>query len=163
AVDTARAQIAAAQLNLEFTHVTAPLEGRIGTHQVSIGNLVIGSVNGSSDELATIVSLKPIRFVFDMSESEYLAYQRAAAEGRLVSQRDGRVPAFVKLSDETTWAHQGFLDFVDNQLDRNSGTIRARAPFSNDDLFLTPGPFGRLRLPGSDRHSAILIPDSAVV
>jgi RND family efflux transporter MFP subunit len=163
AVDTARAQIAAAQLNLEFTHVTAPLEGRIGAHQVSIGNLIIGSANGASDELATIVSLKPIRFVFDMSESEYLAYQRAVAEGRLASQRDGHVPAFVKLSDEKTWAHEGYLDFVDNQVDRDSGTIRARAQFPNADLFITPGTFGRLRLPGSDPHSAILIPDSAIV
>ena len=84
-----------------------------------------------------------------MSESDYLAYQRAVTEGRLASQRDGHVPAYVKLTDEKTWAHKGFLDFVDNQVDRDSGTIRARAQFPNADLFITPGQFGRIRIPGS--------------
>jgi RND family efflux transporter MFP subunit len=162
-VETARAAIAAAQLNLEFTHVTAPLDGRMGAHQVSIGNLVIGSDNGTSDVLASLVSLKPIRFVFDMSENEYIAYQRAVSQGRLKANLTGAIPAYVKLSDETTWAHQGFLDFVDNQIDRNSGTIRVRAQFPNSDLFIAPGTFGRLRLPASDPHPAILIPDAAIV
>jgi RND family efflux transporter MFP subunit len=163
AVDTANAAIAAAKLNLEFTHVTAPLDGRTGAHQVSIGNLIGGGSNGASDVLTTIVSLKPIYFIFDMSESQYLAYQRAIVEGRLASQRSGTVPAFVKLSDEQDWKHQGWLDFVDNQIDRSSGTIRVRAQFPNSNLFIAPGTFGRLRLPGSDPHPAILIPDSAVV
>jgi RND family efflux transporter MFP subunit len=73
------------------------------------------------------------------------------------------VPAFVKLSDEQGWKHEGWLDFVDNQIDRSSGTIRVRAQFPNSDLFIAPGTFGRLRLPGSDPHPAVLIPDSAVV
>ena len=163
AVAAARAAIAAAELNLEFTRVTAPLEGRIGAHQVSIGNLIGGSANGTSDILATIVSLKPIHFIFDMSESQYLAYERAVADGRLVSQRSGKVPAYVKLSDETGWVHEGSLDFVDNQIDRTSGTMRVRAVFPNAYLFISPGTFGRLRLPGSEPHKAILIPDSAVV
>ncbi len=161
--DAARAAIASAELNLEFTHVIAPIDGRIGAHQVSIGNLIGGGSSGSSDVLATIVSLKPIHFVFDMSESSFLAYQRAIAEGRLASQRSGTVPAYVKLSDEKGWPHEGWLDFVDNRIDPSSGTIRVRAQFPNSDLFITPGAFGRLRLPGSEPHPAILIPDSAVV
>lgn len=163
AVDAAHAAIASAELNLEFTHVTAPIDGRIGAHQVSIGNLIGGGSTGSADVLTTIVSLKPIYFIFDMAEDQYLAYQRAVAEGRLASQRSGTVPAFVKLSDEESWKHEGWLDFVDNQIDRSSGTIRVRAQFPNSDLFITPGTFGRLRLPGSDPHEAILVPDSAIV
>src|SRR5262245_22340262 len=162
-VQTAQAAIAAAQLNLQFTHVTAPLDGRMGAHQVSVGNLIIGSTSGSSDVLATLVSLKPIRFVFDMSESDYIAYQRAVSEGRLKANLTGALPAYVKLSDETGWPHKGFLDFVDNQIDRNSGTIRVRAQFPNADLFIAPGTFGRLRLPASEPYPAILIPDAAIV
>jgi RND family efflux transporter MFP subunit len=163
-VDTAHAAIAAAELNLDFTRVTAPIDGRIGAHQISIGNLIGGGgTSGTSDVLTTIVSLKPIHFIFQMSENEYLAYQRAIHEGRLAAQTSGKVPAFVKLSDETTWAHQGRLDFVDNQIDRGSGTITVRAEFPNADLFIAPGTFGRLRLPGSDPHPALLIPDSAIV
>ncbi len=162
-VDTARAAIAAAELNLDFTRVTAPIDGRIGAHQISIGNLIGGGTSGTSDVLTTIVSLKPIHFIFQMSENEYLAYQRAIHEGRLAAQTSGKVPAFVKLSDETAWAHQGRLDFVDNQIDRGSGTITVRAEFPNADLFIAPGTFGRLRLPGSDPHPALLIPDSAIV
>ena len=162
-VETAKAAIAAAQLNLDFTHITAPLDGRMGTHLVSIGNLVIGNTTGSSDVLATIVSLKPIRFIFDMSENEYLAYQRAVVEKRLKVNLTGAIPAYVKLADETSWAHAGYLDFVDNQIDPGSGTIRIRAQFPNADLFIAPGTFGRLRLPASDPYPAILIPDAAIV
>ena len=162
-VDTAKAAIAAAQLNLDFTHITAPLDGRMGTHLVSIGNLVVGNTTGSSDVLATIVSLKPIRFIFDMSENEYLAYQRAVAEKRLKVNLTGAIPAYVKLADETSWAHAGYIDFVDNQIDPGSGTIRIRAQFPNADLFIAPGTFGRLRLPASDPYPAILIPDAAIV
>ncbi|HKF63097.1 MAG TPA: efflux RND transporter periplasmic adaptor subunit [Dongiaceae bacterium] len=162
-VETAKAAIAAAQLNLDFTHITAPLDGRMGTHLVSIGNLVMGNTTGSSDVLATIVSLKPIRFIFDMSENEYLAYQRAVAEKRLKVNLTGAIPAYVKLADETSWAHADYLDFVDNQIDPGSGTIRIRAQFPNADLFIAPGTFGRLRLPASDPYPAILIPDAAIV
>ncbi len=143
--------------------MTAPIDGRIGAHLVSIGNLITGGSAGSADILATIVSLSPIHFVFDMSESQYLAYQRAVSEGRLVSQRSGTVPAYVKLADERDWKHAGWLDFVDNQIDPTSGTMRVRAKFLNSDHFIAPGTFGRLRLPGSEPHMAVLIPDSAVV
>jgi len=162
ALDTAHAALRSAELDLEFTRITAPVTGRISQHQVSIGNLVDGGATGATTLLTTIVSLDPIHFLFDMSESDYLAYQRAVARGALSSTR-GSLPAEIHLTDEKTWTRKGSLDFVDNSVDRSAGTIRARAVFANPDFFITPGQFGRLRLPGSERYKAILIPDSAVV
>ena len=93
-----------------------------------------------------------------MSESDYLSYQRAVQAGLLKSASDGTVTSFVRLADETGWPHEGHLDFIDNQLDRGAGTIRARAVFANASHLLTPGEFGRIRVPGSEPHQAILIP-----
>ena len=166
AVATVKADEAAvvqAKLNLEFTHISAPVGGRIGSHQVSLGNLILGGTSGSLTLLTTIVSLDPIWFNFDMSESDYLSYQRAVQAGLLKSASDGTVTSFVRLADETGWPHEGHLDFIDNQLDRGAGTIRARAVFANASHLLTPGEFGRIRVPGSEPHQAILIPDAAVV
>ncbi|HLI10921.1 MAG TPA: efflux RND transporter periplasmic adaptor subunit [Alphaproteobacteria bacterium] len=152
-----------ARLNLEFTHITAPMSGRISSHQVSIGNLVIGGPTGTTTLLTTIVSLDPIYFVFDMSEADYLEYQRAVATGELKSTRDESVPVQLKLADERDWLHDGHMDFLDNQINRGSGTIRARAIFPNPGFLMTPGQFGRARVPGSGPHEAILVPDSAIV
>jgi RND family efflux transporter MFP subunit len=163
ALDSARAAVRSAELDLEFTHITAPVTGRVGRHQVSIGNLINGGANGTTTLLTTIVSLDPIHFFFDMSEGDYLAYQRAVAGGRLGSTRESSLVVGVRLTDETEWKRQGILDFIDNSVDRGAGTIRARAVFANQDLFITPGQFGRIRIPGSERYEAILIPDSALV
>ncbi len=162
-LEGAKATVRSAQLDLEFSHITAPLDGRISSHQVSIGNLVIGStVTATPTLLTTIVSLDPIYVYFDMSEADLLAYQRAVAGGKLKSAREGGVVAEARLDDETGWPHKGRLDFLDNEVDRGSGTIRARARFANTDLFITPGQFGRLRLPASERHMALLLPDAAI-
>ncbi len=165
AADTqvATAAINAAKLNLEFTQVTAPVSGRISAHRVSVGNLVTGGESGGSTLLTTIVSLDPIHFDFDMSEADFLAYQRAAAAGRLKSNRDSGIVVSAHLMDETDWRLQGTLDFVDNAVDRTAGTIRARAVFPNPDHLITPGQFGRIRIPGSDPYDAVLIPDSAIL
>ncbi|HLN10204.1 MAG TPA: efflux RND transporter periplasmic adaptor subunit [Xanthobacteraceae bacterium] len=166
AIATVKADDAAvvqAKLNLEFTHVTAPVDGRIGSHQVSIGNLIVGGSTGTLTLLTTIVSLDPIWFNFDMSESDYLGYQRAIQAGLMTSEQGGAVQAFVRLVDEKGWPHEGHMDFIDNQINRGAGTIRARAIFPNKSLFLTPGEFGRIRVPGSEPHQAILIPDAAIV
>ncbi len=163
ALETARAASRSAELDLEFSHITAPVSGRVSQHLVSIGNLVSGGATGTPTLLTTIVSLDPIHFFFDMSEADFLAYQRAVASGRLGSTRDSSLIAEVRLADETAWKRQGILDFVDNSVDRSAGTIRARAVFANPDFFITSGQFGRLRLPGSERYEAILIPDSALV
>jgi RND family efflux transporter MFP subunit len=165
AADTqvATAAINAAKLNLEFTQVTAPVTGRISAHRVSVGNLVTGGESGNTTLLTTIVSLDPIHFDFDMSEADFLAYQRAAAAGRLKSNRDSGIVVSAHLMDETDWRLQGTLDFVDNAVDRTAGTIRARAVFPNSAQLITPGQFGRIRIPGSDPYDAVLIPDSAIL
>jgi RND family efflux transporter MFP subunit len=164
ALQTAEAAIRQAQLDLEFSHITAPISGRISNHLVSVGNLVSGGVNITTPTLlTTIVSLDPIWFYFDMSEADYMAYRRAVSEGRIPSARDaGGTQAEVRLDDERDWKRQGRIDFFDNQVDRSSGTIRVRATFPNPDLFITPGEFGRLRLPISQPHVAMLIPDAAI-
>ncbi|MGQ9368770.1 efflux RND transporter periplasmic adaptor subunit [Azospirillum sp. ST 5-10] len=162
-VEVAKAGLRTAQLDLSFTRITAPLGGRISRREVSVGNLVVGGAVGSTTLLTTIVSLDPIHFEFDLSESDYVAYQRAAARGLLRSQRDGTVKVQGRLFDETAWSLDGTLDFVDNRVNRSSGTIRLRATFPNPNGTLTPGQFGRLWLPGSETYVGTLIPDSAVV
>jgi RND family efflux transporter MFP subunit len=159
ATETAKAAIRDAQLDLEFSQVTAPLTGRIGAHLVSIGNLVSGSREGSgaSTLLATIVSLDPIYLDFDMSEAEYRAYQRAHGAG---GPRDEVV---ISLDGDDRFDHHGTLDFIDNAVNRSSGTIRARATVSNPDLVITPGQFARLRVPDERPAPALLLPPAAVV
>ncbi|GAB2174849.1 efflux RND transporter periplasmic adaptor subunit [Dongia sp. agr-C8] len=158
----AQSAINAAQLNLDFTRIEAPLDGRIGRHEVSLGNLIMGGDGGETTLLTTIVSLDPIRLVFDMSESDYLAYQRREQEGKMESKRES-LPVEAHLMDEKDWTLKGKMDFVDNQVDRSSGTIRARAVFPNPGMLITPGQFGRIRITGSEPHEAILIPDAAIV
>jgi RND family efflux transporter MFP subunit len=162
AVATAEAAIHAAQLNLEFARVTAPFSGRIGAHQVSVGSLVFGgSAAASSTLLATIVSLDPIRLDFDMSESDYLAWTRYEQAGA----KDGGVDRTVQasLSDEQGWTRTGVLDFVDNQVDRGSGTLHARATLANPGLVIAPGEFARLRVPTEPTRPMLLVPDAALV
>jgi RND family efflux transporter MFP subunit len=163
AVEAAKAGIQSAKLNVEFTHITAPVTGRISNHRVSIGNLVNGGDGGSATLLTTIVSLDPIYFNFDVSEADFLAYQRAVAKGNLQNARDNSVPVTLRMTDEKGWPHEGHLNFVDNQVDRGSGTIRLRAVFPNADFLLTAGQFGRIRIPGSEPYKAVLIPDEALV
>ncbi len=162
ALSTANAAIRTARLDLEYSRIVSPIAGRIGSRQVSIGNLVTGGANNNSTLLATIVSLDPVWFVFDMSESDFLVYQRAVSEKRLGSPREAGTVVQLRLDDETAWGRRGAIDFVDNQIDRSSGTIRVRATFPNPDLFITPGQFGRLRLPASEPKLALLVPDAAV-
>lgn len=165
ALDVARARVRDAELNLEFTRVTAPVTGRISSRQVSIGNLISGGgTNGvTATLLTTIVSLDPIYFNFDMSEAEYLTLQRAADKGQIPSTRDGKAKVQLQLMDEAGWSHEGRLDFLDNQIDRSTGTIRARAVLDNPNLSITPGAFGHVRVPSTAPYDALLIPEAAVV
>jgi membrane fusion protein, multidrug efflux system len=161
AVEDAKARIRDAQLDLEYCRVTAPFTGRIGARQVSIGDLIAGSRAAVSPTtlLATLVSLDPLYLDFDMSESDYLTFsrERARVGGPLADNI-----AF-GLSDETSFKRQGTLDFVDNALDRSSGTIHARATVPNPDLFLAPGQFARLRVAVGAATPALLLPDAALV
>ena len=159
----AQAAVEAAELNLEYTQVKAPISGRIGKHEVGEGNLITGGNSGNTTLLTTIVSLDPIYLEFDMSEAQFLAYQRAYEAGLMQSTRAVSVPVAGHLFDERNWTLKGNMNFVDNQVDRSAGTVRARVVFANPDAFITPGQFGRIRIPGSEPYKAILIPDSAIV
>lgn len=162
-LDAARAQARAAKLNLDYTRIHAPVAGRVSRKEMSVGNLVAGDAGGQPSLLTTIVSLDPIRFVFDMSEQEFLAYQRAVEAGKMKSARDPSVKVEARLPDEKDWTLQGRMDFVDNRVERSSGTIRARAVFPNAKGLVTPGQFGRLRIPGSEPHEVLLLPDAALM
>lgn len=163
-LEGAKAAVRDAELNLEFCRITAPIGGRIGRHEVSIGNLVSGGNGGATTTLlTTIVSLDPIYFYFDMSEADFLGYQRAVAKGQALTSRNDPVAVEGHLVDETAWTLKGKLDFINNQVDRGAGTIRVRAVFPNPNYLLTPGQFARVRVPGSEPYQALLVPDSAVV
>ena len=151
----------AAQLNVEFTHVTAPISGRVGRHLVSVGNLVQGS-DSSATLLTSIVSLDPIHIYFDVDEATYQKYSRLSSEGKRPSSRENPNPVQVTLTGETKPSHEGKMDFVDNQLDVSTGTLRGRAVIPNKDLSILPGQFGRVRLIASAPYEAMLVPDSAV-
>lgn len=159
--EAARAAVREAELNLQFTRVTAPVSGRVSSRQISIGNLVTaGGTSSGGTMLTTIVSLDPLYFNFDMSEADFLSFQRiqgAKAGGEL------DVAVQLRLMDEKGWPHQGRLTFIDNQVDKGSGTIRARATLANPDHFIAPGSFGRIRMPASAPYEALLLPDTAVV
>lgn len=158
---SAEAALRNAQLNLEWTNVTAPIAGRISDRKVDAGNLIAGGQSGAT-LLATIVTLDPIRFVFDISEADHLRYSRLILSGALASSRDGANPVRIRLSDETDWTRTGKVDFVDNAMTARSGTIRVRALVDNKDQLLTPGIFGRLQLFGGE-YDALLVPDSAII
>src|SRR5271170_7447135 len=152
-----------AELDLdEYSELRAPVDGRIGDRRVSVGNLVNGGFGGNSTLLATIVSVDPIRFEFTFDEASYLRYQRFAGASTQIASGQGGVPVSLKLIDEPDFQHTGKMDFVDNVIDRSSGTIRGRAVFDNPGAIFTPGMFGRIRVPGSPPHTALLIPDAAI-
>jgi len=157
------AMVHSAELDLnEYSELRAPMDGRIGDRRVSVGNLVTGGNGNNTTMLATIVSVDPIRFEFTFDEASYLRYQRFAVSSGLVGSRDPGVPVALKLIDESDFQHAGKIDFVDNVIDRSSGTLRGRAVFDNPGGMFTPGMFGRIRVPGSPPYTALLIPDAAI-
>ena len=162
ALDAAKAAVASAELNLSFADVRAPISGRTSYSHVTQGNLVVGGGQGAT-LLTTIVAVSPIWLEFDMSESDFLAFSREQEAGRLPTVRDETIAVEVRLLDETGFDRSGRLAFVDNAVERGTGTIRGRALFDNPDGLLTPGQFGILRMPASEVYPAILIPDGALV
>jgi RND family efflux transporter MFP subunit len=159
ALDGALAQVHDARFDLDRTRITAPFTGRIGNHQVSVGNLVAGSRGATSPTtlLTTMVSLDPIYLDFDMSEADYNNYLRGHQHN------SGTETVGISLADSTDFTRQGTLDFIDNALDRSSGTIHARAAVANNDLQLTPGGFARVRLSVAKPTSVLLVPDTSVL
>ena len=157
-VVSAQAALNAAKLNLEFTHVTSPIDGRVSRQLVNIGNLV----QADSTQLTTIVSVDPIYAYFSMDELAALTYQRLTRQGKLAGSRDGKVAVYLQLQDETGFPHEGTIDFSDNAFDSSTGTLLVRGSFPNTDGFLTPGNFVRVRLASSPKYDALLIADRAI-
>jgi RND family efflux transporter MFP subunit len=157
----AEGALKAAKLNIEFSHVIAPITGRVSRHLVTPGNLVQGSEGGAT-LLTSIVSLDPIYIYFDVDEATYLRNSRLWSEGKRPSSRDTANPVEVTLTGGTKPSHQGKMDFLDNRLDVSTGTLRSRAVIQNKDLSILPGQFGRVRIIGSAPYEALLLPDTAV-
>jgi RND family efflux transporter MFP subunit len=162
--ETAKADLMAAQaatrtarLNLGFTEIRAPIGGRVSRKLVSEGNLV----GADTTLLTTIVALDPVYFAFDVDERSFLAYQRELKIRAVVDPRQ-QLPVLINLTDDREPARKGHLDFVDNQVDQATGTIRVRAVLNNKDLGVTPGLFGTIRVPGSPLYQGILVPDEAI-
>jgi RND family efflux transporter MFP subunit len=161
AVEEAEALVRDARFDLDHCRITAPFTGRIGTHLVSVGNLIAGSRAAASPTtlLATLVSIDPIYLNFDMSEADYMTFQRER------QQQKGSLADKVQISlaDEKGFTREGTLDFVDYTLNRSSGTIHARATIPNSDLLLTAGGFARVRLEVAPPAPALLVPDASVL
>jgi RND family efflux transporter MFP subunit len=159
-VEAAAAALRAAELDLEFSKVVSPIDGRVGRALVTRGNLVSGG-QGEATLLTTVVSVDPIYASFDADEQTFLRYgDRVRQPGNGAGR--GGLPIQMALADEQTFPHHGTLQFLDNQLDPSTGTIRGRAIFRNADRRLTPGLFVRLRLPGTRSYPGVLVEDRAV-
>lgn len=159
-VSAQEAAVRQATLDLEFTELRAPIAGRIGDRRVSPGNLVTGGTGGTTTLLATIVTYDPIRFEFTFDEAAYLRYQRSASDGP--ASRSGGLEVGLKLIDEPAFKHKGRMDFVDNVIERLTGTIRGRAVLANSEGLFTPGMFARVQVPASPPQTALLVPDVAI-
>lgn len=168
-VASATAALATAKLDLDFTHVTAPINGRVGRYNVSVGNLITGGSGGNATLLTTIVSLDPLYGYFEVDEQSFLKYSQMAEVAGAGKQAGADGPETaegmnieMKVSNEEGFPHKGKLDFVDNQVDTETSTVELRGVFPNPDMKLTPGLFARMRIPAREKHVAMLIPDSAV-
>lgn len=161
AVRAAEAALAAAKLELEFTAIRAPISGRVSDARVTEGNLVTGGTKDAT-LLTTIVALDPIYCEIDVDERSALKYREMHKTGERTSALFTRIPAEMALTNQEGWPHKGQIDFVDNQVNPTTGTIRARGVFPNADRLMSPGFFARVRIPGSGEYDGLLIRDSAV-
>ncbi|MBS0863346.1 efflux RND transporter periplasmic adaptor subunit [Enterobacter mori] len=160
-IRAAQAAVDAAQLNLDFTRVTAPIDGRASRALITSGNLV--TAGDTASVLTTLVSQKTVYVYFDVDESTYLHYQNLARSGQGASSNHTALPVEIGLTGEEGYPHQGKVDFLDNQLTPSTGTIRMRALLDNAQRQFTPGLFARVRLPGSAEFKATLVDDKAVL
>ena len=157
----AKAAVESARLNLEWCRVLSPIDGRVSYKKVTVGNLVNGGA-GQAALLTTVESVSPVFCYVDVDENSVLKYQKLAEERKLLSARDGKVPCYVELGNEAGFPHQGAIDFEDNHVDPATGTMRVRGVLQNQSGRLIPGLFARMRVPGSGRYRALLVPDAAI-
>jgi len=161
-VHSAEAALKSAELDLEFTEVRTPISGRISNARVTEGNLVTGGSTANTTLLTTVVSLDPLYCYFDADEASALRYRQMHREGKRTSAIFGPIPAEMALGNEQGFPRKGSVDFVDNQINPATGTIRARAVFPNHDQLMAPGFFARVRIPGAGEYDAVLVRDSAI-
>jgi RND family efflux transporter MFP subunit len=157
-----QASLETAKLNLEFTQVRSPIDGRTSIYNYTLGNLISGGDTTSSGILTSVVSLDPMYVYFNVEERGLLAYQEMVRTGKVMYTEEGKAPVEMQLANETGYPHKGFIDFVDNRVDPATGTIRVRGSFANKDGFLRPGLFAQIRIPASPKFKALLISDLAV-
>ena len=162
AVQSAQAAVALAELNLQYTQVTAPIDGRISRELVTIGNLVQAGQNGGGTLLTTIVSVDPMYAYFDIDEGTDLEIRRLIREGKAQSAREVEMPVLLGLANEEGHPHRGTINFVDNQVNPKTGTLRLRGVFDNKGELLSPGYFVRIRLPIGEPHAALLVNERAL-
>src|ERR1700716_3647576 len=162
AKSSAEAAKNAAALNLEFTQIKSPIDGRVSDARITLGNLVQPGA-GPESVLTTVVSVDPIYAKVDADENAVLKYVKLSAEGKRVSARTEKIPAFIELGNETDFPHEGVVDFVDNRLDPGTGTVRARVVLKNwNPSLITPGFFIRVRISGATPYRAALVADKVI-
>ena len=158
----AKASLDQARLNLEFTEIKAPISGRISNNRIDVGNAVNGNLASSATLLTTIVSTAPIEFYFEVTETELLNYLRARQRGEALSDRGKNYPVFLKLQDEDDFLHRGKINFADNEISEDTGTVLVRAIFDNREQLFEPGMFARLRLARGPASDKIIIPQHVI-
>jgi RND family efflux transporter MFP subunit len=158
----ADAAVEAAKLNLAYTRISSPIDGRIGRAEVTPGNLVNGGQGSTGTLLAIVVSMQPMYAYFEAAEQDYLKYMDLARTGARPLSRDVKNPVQMAVGNESEFKHQGYMDFVDNRVRTGTGTLLGRAVFPNPDRYLTPGMFVRVRLIGSGKYPGLLINDRAI-
>ena len=157
-VATAQAAVDAAKLNLDFTRITAPIDGRVSRVQVTVGNLV----SADTTVLTNIVSINPVYAYADVDERTVIAYRQMVNEGKVQDARANRIEVAIALAGEKSFPHKGAIDFVDNQINAATGTLSIRGRFDNESNALLPGMFIRMQIPTSPEHDSLLVTDRAV-
>ncbi|WP_347785501.1 efflux RND transporter periplasmic adaptor subunit [Rheinheimera fenheensis] len=158
-VASVKAALERAELDLSYTRVTAPISGRVSNALVTAGNYV----TAGQTKLTSLVSIEKMYAYFDVDEQTYLKYARLAQDGKRVDTREAHAnPVYLALADEPEFSHIGHIDFVDNRIDAQTGTIRLRASFANSDNQLMPGLYAKLRLAGSASYEGVLIDEKAI-
>ena len=159
--EEAKAALDSARLDLEYTEVRAPIDGRVSRELLTVGNYVSGTA-GSASLLTTIVSVDPVYVYADIDEAALLKFNKLVADKKLGSTEDGKVPVELQLADESDFPHEGFIESFDNRLNSDTGSILLRAAFHSDDGRIVPGLFARIRLPLSEKHEALLVDEKAI-
>jgi RND family efflux transporter MFP subunit len=157
-----QAALETAQLNLGFTEIRSPIDGRTSISNYTVGNLIAAGDTSSTGVLTSVVSVDPVYVYVNVDERGMLAYQEMVRSGQIPYSEGGQTPIEMQLANETDYPHKGIVDFVDNQVDPSTGTIRVRGSFPNKDGLLRPGLFARVRIPAGPKHKALLISDLSI-